>query len=118
MSLAVKPLNSSRLASSLQPRAVSSSPRSDRTDPRKNPVTYQSVNKRSSLSPSSIAACFILLAPALHAADGTWNVNTDGLWSLNTNWLSNTIADGSGSTANFTTDITADRTVSLDGDRT
>ena len=75
-------------------------------------------NKQSSLFLSSIAASSILLAPALHAADGTWNVNNDGLWSTSSNWASSIIADGSGSTANFTNDITADRTVSLDGDRT
>jgi fibronectin-binding autotransporter adhesin len=74
--------------------------------------------KVSSLFLSSIAASFILLAPALHAANGTWKVNADGRWSTSSNWLSNTIADGSGSTANFTNDITADRTVSLDSDRT
>ena len=75
-------------------------------------------NKLSSLFLSSIAASFILLAPALHAADGTWNVDVNGLWSTNANWLSSTIANGSNSIASFTNDITANRTVSLDTDRT
>ena len=75
-------------------------------------------DKLTGLFLSSIVASFILLAPALHAADGKWNVDANGLWSLKTNWLSNTIADGWGFKANFTNDITADRTVSLDGDRT
>lgn len=65
------------------------------------------------------AASSLLAVSSSHAADGTWNIDTtNGLWSLNTNWSSNTIADGSGSTANFTNNITGDRTVRLDGDRT
>ncbi len=64
-------------------------------------------------------AAFLTLAfaPAAFAADGTWNVNADGLWITPGNWTPG-IADGSGSTANFTNNITADRTVHLDGDRT
>ena len=60
----------------------------------------------------------VMLAPSLHAANGTWTVDANGLWSTSSNWASSIIADGSGSTANFTNDITTDRTVSLDADRT
>jgi len=66
----------------------------------------------------AILVAAVLLAPALHAANGTWTVDANGLWSTSANWSGGTIADGSGSTAYFTNDITADRTVSLDGDRT
>lgn len=51
-------------------------------------------------------------------ASGTWNVDASGNWSLATNWLSNVIADGAGSSANFTNNISADRTVTLDTSRT
>ncbi|MEK7951483.1 beta strand repeat-containing protein [Luteolibacter soli] len=61
-----------------------------------------------------------LTFPIAQAADGTWtNTATGGLWSDSANWSSTTIADGSGSTANFSTiDLTADNTVQLDSART
>jgi autotransporter-associated beta strand protein len=75
-------------------------------------------NKLSSLFLSSVAASSILLAPALHAANGTWNVDANGLWGTSANWSGGTIASNSTSTAYFTNDITADRTVSLNADYT
>jgi fibronectin-binding autotransporter adhesin len=64
------------------------------------------------------AGSSLLAISSATAASGTWDEDANGLWSTSTNWASDIIADGSGSTANFTNDITADRTVSLDGDRT
>jgi autotransporter-associated beta strand protein len=61
----------------------------------------------------------LLAVSSSHAADGTWNSDvTNSLWGTDTNWSGITIADGSGSTANFTNDITGDRTVRLNTDRT
>jgi len=57
-------------------------------------------------------------ATALFAADGTWNVDADGDWSTAGNWNSGTIADGAGSTANFTYDISAARNIAVDSNRT
>lgn len=64
---------------------------------------------------SAIAA--MLATQVAHAQTSTWNVDADGLWSAPGNWSSG-VANGSGSTANFTNNITADRTVSLDSART
>ena len=75
-------------------------------------------NKLSSLFLSSVAACSILLAPALHADNGTWNVDANGLWGTSANWLNSIVANDSNSIAYFTNDITADRTVSLNADYT
>jgi autotransporter-associated beta strand protein len=75
-------------------------------------------NKLSSLFLSSVAASSILLAPALHAANGTWNVDANGLWGTSANWLNSIVANDSNSIAYFTNDITADRTVSLNADYT
>lgn len=54
------------------------------------------------------------------AADGTWIDVTAGPsnWSDTTKWIGGTVADGSGFTANFTSDITATTTVTLDSNRT
>lgn len=52
------------------------------------------------------------------AADGSWNVDADGNWSDPANWLGSVIADGLGSTANFTNEITSVHTVTLDSART
>jgi autotransporter-associated beta strand protein len=66
-----------------------------------------------------VAGSSLLAVSSAHAADGTWNSDvTNSLWGTDTNWSGNTIADGSGSTANFTNDITGDRTVRLNTDRT
>jgi autotransporter-associated beta strand protein len=66
-----------------------------------------------------LAASFAVLSiSSAFAANGTWDVNANGNWSTTTNWFSGIVADGSGSTANFTNTITANRTVTLDGDRT
>ena len=53
------------------------------------------------------------------AASGTWNTTTTpASWGTAANWTSSTIANGSGSTADFSTlDITADTTVNLDAPR-
>src|SRR6266508_921522 len=66
---------------------------------------------------ATLAATF-LLNTALHAAEGTWNVNADGNWSKATNWASSTIADGAGYNANIRFNINANRTVTLDTSRT
>ncbi len=65
-----------------------------------------------------ITAVFLCAASSLFAADGTWNVDADGDWSTTGNWLDDNIADGAGSTANFTYNITAERAVTLDSART
>lgn len=62
------------------------------------------------------ASCFVPVT--LHAADGTWNVDSDGNWSDTGNWDSGTVADGTDFTATFDDVITADRTVTLDTVRT
>lgn len=65
-----------------------------------------------------LGSTLLAVTSTLHAADGTWNVDTTpGLWSTAGNWTPG-IADGSGFTANFTNNITGDRTVRLDSDRT
>lgn len=47
--------------------------------------------------------------------NGAWNVDASGNWSDTGNWSGGTVADGAGSTADFSTlNITADRTVTLD----
>lgn len=51
-------------------------------------------------------------------ANGVWNVDANGVWSDTNNWSGNAVANGAGSTADFSTiDITADRTVTLDDSR-
>ncbi len=69
---------------------------------------------------AALAFATLLLAPALHAATGTWTrLTTDGLWSDPANWSGGIIADGSGFTAKFDTlNPTADLTVRLDSPRT
>jgi autotransporter-associated beta strand protein len=69
-------------------------------------------------SATSLAA--IAMASSAHAADGTWTqLTSGGLWSNTANWSGGTIADGSGSTANFSTlNINPDNTVHLDSSRT
>ncbi len=57
------------------------------------------------LSRASLLACASLCTvTSAHAANGTWTGTTSpGLWSDTTNWSSSTIADGAGSTADFST---------------
>jgi fibronectin-binding autotransporter adhesin len=57
------------------------------------------------LSRASLLACASLCAVSTtRAANGTWTGTTSpGLWSSTANWASATIADGSGSTADFST---------------
>jgi fibronectin-binding autotransporter adhesin len=59
----------------------------------------------------------ILFSHAVHAANGTWNVNNGGNWSAAGNWAGGTIANDANSTAFFTFNITANRTVTLDSNR-
>ena len=67
-----------------------------------------------------LAGTAVLFAAAVaRAVNGTWSVDTSGNWSDTNNWLLKIVADGAGSTADFTiVNITANRTVTLDGDRT
>src|ERR1043166_1061184 len=64
-----------------------------------------------------LIAIGLLLAPKAHATNGSWNVNSDGVWSNSANWLSGNIADGAGSTGNFTFNISTGggRTITIDG---
>lgn len=68
------------------------------------------------------AAIILLLAPtAGRAASGTWTSSTSGNWSDLNNWYygSGPVADGAGSTADFSTlDLTADIYVTNDVPRT
>ncbi|MDQ6913303.1 MAG: PEP-CTERM sorting domain-containing protein [Verrucomicrobiota bacterium] len=57
---------------------------------------------------------WLLVSSSAFAVDGTWNIDAAGNWSLASNWLNSIIADGAGSTANFTFNITANRTVTID----
>ena len=61
-----------------------------------------------------------LIQPAARAADGIWtNTTSGGLWSATGNWSGGTAADGSGSSAYFSTmNITADNTVHMDAAHT
>jgi fibronectin-binding autotransporter adhesin len=67
-----------------------------------------------------VAAGLAVSAPESQAADGTWiSTTTPSNWSDSAKWSDDTIADGSGSTANFSNlNITANTTVNLDSDRT
>lgn len=59
------------------------------------------------------------LLPAALAASGTWTNTQGGSWTNAANWNGGVIAEGAGSTANFTTlTLPADLTVTLDGPRT
>jgi autotransporter-associated beta strand protein len=54
-------------------------------------------------------------APNAILANGTWTANAAGNWSTTTNWSGGTVADGAGSTADFSTiNITAGRKVTID----
>jgi autotransporter-associated beta strand protein len=67
------------------------------------------------------ALAVMLIAPVLHAANGTWtNTSSGGNWSAAANWSNSIVADGSGFTADFNSiNITTDTTVvHLDSART
>lgn len=57
-----------------------------------------------------------LLASLAHAqTNGTWNVNANGNWSAAGSWFNGTLADGAGSTADFTqVNLTGARTATID----
>ncbi|MEI7899411.1 MAG: autotransporter-associated beta strand repeat-containing protein [bacterium] len=57
-----------------------------------------------------------IIQPAAYAASGTWTqLTSGGLWSDSANWSGTTVADGSGSTADFSTlNLASDNTVHLD----
>lgn len=58
------------------------------------------------------------ISASLSSGNGMWNSDSSGLWSDPTKWSGGNVADGVGSTANFSTvNITADRTVTLDSSR-
>jgi hypothetical protein len=70
------------------------------------------VKKLSSLFPSSIAASFILLAPALHAAAVTWDGGggADENWSTAVNWSDEAAPTGGDVTFNATGALTSGTT--------
>ncbi len=55
------------------------------------------------------------LGPLAATATGSWNADASDVWSNSARWASNVIADGAGSTGNFTFNITATRTITIDG---
>ena len=65
----------------------------------------------------AVAGFAFLAISASYAASGSWNSDTSGNWSDTTKWLGGTIADGAGSTGNFTFNITTagPRTITIDG---
>ena len=67
-----------------------------------------------------LAALFTLMNVSAQPVSGTWNnASSGGAWSSSGNWVSGIIANGAGSTADFSTlNITADNTVHLDSART
>lgn len=68
---------------------------------------------------AALAAAQLILPGIAAAASGIWTSDADGIWSDPVNWSSGIIADGAGSTGDFSTvDITLDRTVHLDSSRT
>src|SRR5262245_2803386 len=61
----------------------------------------------------------LTLAISAQGASGTWTNRNGGSWTNALNWNSGVIADGSGSTANFSTlNLPADTTVTLNLART
>lgn len=67
-----------------------------------------------------VAATLAAASTSAFAASGIWsNPATGGLWSDGANWASSVVADGSGSSADFSTlDITGDTTVLMDAPHT
>ncbi len=68
----------------------------------------------------AVTATLLTLAVPLQAASSSWSSTTAGTWSNAANWTGGNVADGSGSTADFSNvNITADPTViHLDSART
>lgn len=63
-----------------------------------------------------LLALSIPLASARAQTDGAWNSDASTIWSDPTRWLDGDIADGAGSTADFSQfNITTSRTVTIDG---
>ena len=64
--------------------------------------------------------CLVLLtgATVARAADGVWTNDASSIWSATTNWLNGVVADGSGSTADFTLNNNNTNTVILDASHT
>jgi fibronectin-binding autotransporter adhesin len=64
--------------------------------------------------------CLVLLlgATVSRAADGVWTNDASSVWSATTNWLNGVVADGSGSTADFTMNNANTNTVTLDASHT
>jgi autotransporter-associated beta strand protein/T5SS/PEP-CTERM-associated repeat protein len=70
------------------------------------------------LRTGSLAALLAFWAGPAQADDGTWTLNGNGVWSAIGNWNNGVgpIADGAGSTADFSTiDLTGNRQVTIDG---
>ena len=67
-----------------------------------------------------VALATLLVLPATSPAQsGTWTNTNSGLWSDASNWSGGSVADGIGSTGDFSrVDVTADVTVHLDSART
>jgi autotransporter-associated beta strand protein len=85
----------------------------------KTPFLHFSRGSHDRLVLAGLLTALAATAP-VQAQSGTWNnPATGGLWSVAGNWTGGVIADGSGSTADFSTlDLTSDHTVVLDGTRT
>jgi len=64
---------------------------------------------------SLLVGMLLLFLPSAKGASGTWNLSGNGVWSGSTNWLGNVIADGAGSTGDFSTfNILANTVVTMD----
>lgn len=73
------------------------------------------------LSAKSAVALGVILfgSSAANAANGTWTNDASSVWSTTANWLNGIVADGTDSTADFSTiNISANRTNILDTSRT
>lgn len=79
------------------------------------PTTYSAKSIR--ISGLSLAVVGLLAATSAFAqTNGVWEENASGIWSDPANWVGGNIADGAGSTADFSlVDITGARTVTIDG---
>jgi len=67
----------------------------------------------------TLTAALLAYSPQAEAGNGTWTADADGNWSTTGNWSGGNIADGTGSTGDFSTiNITGYRTVTLDSART
>ncbi len=60
----------------------------------------------------------VTISASQSSGNGTWSSDASGNWSDPSKWSAGSIADGTGSTANFSTvNLTTDRTVTLDSSR-